>query len=90
MTDAFPVAGDSGLLERQLHTRPENKKKHHSQVGGHLLLTTWATRPGGTRGREYKARTAEWKGCCLFGTCFRDGKANLPTPVTLPVTLNSP
>lgn len=32
LTDAFPMVGDSGLLERQLCTRPENKKEHYSQV----------------------------------------------------------
>ena len=60
-----------------------------SLVRGRLVLTTQATGPSGTRGHEHKAHTAKWEGCSLFGMCFQDAEANLPTPLTLPVTLNS-
>lgn len=59
-------------------------------IRGRLVLTTQATGPSGTRGREHKARTAKWEGCSLFGMYFQDAEANPPTPVTLPVTLTSP
>lgn len=83
----FPWQEILAGLERQQHAGPRSKKKRqpHQRMPG---TDPQATGPSGLRGRSIRSALPSGKDV-VFGMCFQDAEANPPTPVTLPVTLNS-